>query len=118
MAVLVTGAAGFIGYHVCSELLARGETVVGVDMGQDHQVQAAVPGRQRVGKSHRGAIRVRPSVNQHLPTAGGNDQDAVSLSHIEKVDVQFAVGPGRENLDPQNDTRHDRYDGHDQTARS
>jgi UDP-glucuronate 4-epimerase len=31
MPVLVTGAAGFIGYHVCSALLARGEQVVGVD---------------------------------------------------------------------------------------
>jgi UDP-glucuronate 4-epimerase len=31
MAVLVTGAAGFIGYHVSAALLARGEEVVGVD---------------------------------------------------------------------------------------
>jgi nucleoside-diphosphate-sugar epimerase len=31
MTVLVTGAAGFVGYHVCAALLARGETVVGVD---------------------------------------------------------------------------------------
>ncbi|MCW5749308.1 MAG: NAD-dependent epimerase/dehydratase family protein [Alphaproteobacteria bacterium] len=31
MTVLVTGAAGFIGYHVCQALLARGETVLGID---------------------------------------------------------------------------------------
>jgi UDP-glucuronate 4-epimerase len=31
MRVLVTGAAGFIGYHVCEALLARGLEVVGVD---------------------------------------------------------------------------------------
>ncbi|MGH6974721.1 MAG: NAD-dependent epimerase/dehydratase family protein [Stellaceae bacterium] len=31
MTVLVTGAAGFIGYHVSAALLARGERVVGVD---------------------------------------------------------------------------------------
>ena len=31
MPVLVTGAAGFIGYHVAAALLARGEDVVGVD---------------------------------------------------------------------------------------
>ncbi|MBI2235480.1 MAG: SDR family NAD(P)-dependent oxidoreductase [Magnetospirillum sp.] len=31
MTVLVTGAAGFIGYHTCLRLLARGERVVGVD---------------------------------------------------------------------------------------
>ena len=31
MAILVTGAAGFIGYHVAQALLARGERVVGID---------------------------------------------------------------------------------------
>src|SRR4029078_193028 len=31
MRVLVTGAAGFIGYHVCRQLLARGVEVLGVD---------------------------------------------------------------------------------------
>ena len=29
--VLVTGAAGFIGMHACERLLARGDTVVGID---------------------------------------------------------------------------------------
>jgi len=31
MKVLVTGAAGFIGYHVAGRLLARGDDVVGLD---------------------------------------------------------------------------------------
>jgi len=31
MTVFVTGAAGFIGYHVCEALLARGEQILGVD---------------------------------------------------------------------------------------
>ena len=31
MTVIVTGAAGFIGSHVCERLLARGERVIGVD---------------------------------------------------------------------------------------
>ncbi len=31
MTILVTGAAGFIGYHVAEALLARGERVLGVD---------------------------------------------------------------------------------------
>jgi UDP-glucuronate 4-epimerase len=31
MTTLVTGAAGFIGYHVAERLLARGDTVVGID---------------------------------------------------------------------------------------
>jgi UDP-glucuronate 4-epimerase len=31
MRVLVTGSAGFIGYHLASRLLERGDEVVGVD---------------------------------------------------------------------------------------
>lgn len=36
MTVLVTGAAGFIGFHVCLALLARGERVLGVDNLNDY----------------------------------------------------------------------------------
>ncbi len=32
----MTGAAGFIGYHVCRALLARGDTVIGVDSLTDY----------------------------------------------------------------------------------
>ena len=31
MTILLTGAAGFIGYHVSEALLVRGERVIGVD---------------------------------------------------------------------------------------
>ncbi|MEX0298828.1 MAG: NAD-dependent epimerase/dehydratase family protein [Kordiimonas sp.] len=36
MAILVTGAAGFIGMHVSKALLARGESVVGIDNLNDY----------------------------------------------------------------------------------
>ena len=36
MKVLVTGAAGFIGHSVCLSLLARGDTVIGVDNLNDY----------------------------------------------------------------------------------
>ena len=36
MAVLLTGAAGFIGYHTAEALLHRGESVVGVDIVNDY----------------------------------------------------------------------------------
>lgn len=36
MAVLVTGAAGFIGMHLCQRLIARGEDVIGIDNLNDY----------------------------------------------------------------------------------
>ncbi|MBJ7498537.1 MAG: GDP-mannose 4,6-dehydratase [Sphingopyxis sp.] len=36
MAILVTGIAGFIGMHVAAGLLARGETVIGIDNFNDY----------------------------------------------------------------------------------
>ena len=36
MKILVTGCAGFIGMHVCERLLARGDTVVGLDNLNDY----------------------------------------------------------------------------------
>ena len=36
MTTLITGAAGFIGYHLAKRLLARGEQVVGVDIVNDY----------------------------------------------------------------------------------
>ena len=36
MKVLLTGCAGFIGYHVAQALLARGDSVVGVDNLNDY----------------------------------------------------------------------------------
>ncbi len=45
MPILVTGAAGFIGYHVCEALLGRGEQVVGLDNLNDYYDPALKQGR-------------------------------------------------------------------------
>ena len=36
MKILVTGAAGFIGYHTAEKLVKRGETVIGLDNFNDY----------------------------------------------------------------------------------
>ncbi|WP_008311049.1 NAD-dependent epimerase [Leptolyngbya sp. PCC 6406] len=36
MSILVTGAAGFIGFHTCKRLLERGDTVIGLDNLNDY----------------------------------------------------------------------------------
>ncbi len=52
MTVLVTGAAGFIGMHVCQVLLARGEKVVGIDNLNDYyDVELKYARRDRI-KDH------------------------------------------------------------------
>jgi UDP-glucuronate 4-epimerase len=36
MKILITGTAGFIGYHLAKKLLERGDTVVGIDNINDY----------------------------------------------------------------------------------
>jgi UDP-glucuronate 4-epimerase len=53
MSFLVTGAVGFIGYHVCEALLSRGESVIGVD-----NVNAYYD--VRLKETRRGRLEARP----------------------------------------------------------
>jgi len=51
MKVLVTGAAGFIGFHTSKQLLERGDTVVGLDNFNDYYDPAVK--RARAGELDR-----------------------------------------------------------------
>jgi UDP-glucuronate 4-epimerase len=52
MKVLVTGVAGFIGFHVAKELLARGDTVIGIDNINDYYDVTLKQGRLNVLTEH------------------------------------------------------------------
>ena len=51
-AVLVTGAAGFIGFHVAQRLLQQGRAVVGLDNLNDYYDPALKDARLAVLKNH------------------------------------------------------------------
>ncbi len=86
MTILVTGAAGFIGAHVCRELHRRGESVVGLDNFNSYydpqlkhdRLAALCPDVpvERIDLADRAAIdalfaRVRPSRVVHLAAQAG-----------------------------------------------
>jgi len=48
MKILVTGAAGFIGYHTAKQLLERGDTVVGLDNFNDYYDVSLKEGRAAI----------------------------------------------------------------------
>jgi len=82
MSVLVTGAAGFIGYHVIEALLQRGETVVGVDSVNDYY-------DVRLKQARLARLAVRPRFTfRKLNLA---DRDALAARMAEHPDIDRVV---------------------------
>ncbi|MCW3796979.1 GDP-mannose 4,6-dehydratase [Sphingomonas sp. BN140010] len=60
MAILVTGAAGFIGFHTADALLARGEEVIGIDnLNPYYDVRLKQARIETLTASHRDAFQFR-----------------------------------------------------------
>ncbi len=83
--VLVTGAAGFIGSHLCEALLARGRQVVGVDCFTDYYGRAAK-------ESNLGAALVHPGFR--LVEADLVDEDLPRLLKGMDLIYHLAGQPG------------------------
>lgn len=71
MAILVTGAAGFIGSHVCCRLLGRGDEVIGVDNLNDYYDPALKKARLSglVGEANFSFLEMDIAVERALETA-------------------------------------------------
>lgn len=64
-AVIVTGAAGFVGMHVVERLLDRGETVIGVDVFNDYYDPALKAARAARLDGRPGFTMVRMDIADH-----------------------------------------------------
>ena len=78
MTVLVTGAAGFIGMHVSLALMARGETVVGIDNLNDYYDVALKEARLARLTGHNAFSFVRGDIGDAATLAeAGRDVDRI-----------------------------------------
>lgn len=87
MRIVVTGAAGFLGSHLCERLLADGHHVVGIDnllTGQQHNVDLL--------QAHDGFTFVHADVSAGVPVDGAIDRIfhlASPASPIDYVELPF-----------------------------
>ncbi|MGE0666645.1 MAG: NAD-dependent epimerase/dehydratase family protein [Sphingomonadales bacterium] len=88
MPVLVTGAAGFIGYHVCKALLARGEEVIGIDNLNTYYSVALKESRLADLRPHNGFRFVRQDFAELEAL-----RDAVGGAGIDRI-VHLGAQPG------------------------
>lgn len=70
MTILVTGAAGFIGYHLCQLLLAEGHRVIGVDSHNDYYDPALKSAREAALLTHPAYRAIRGKVEDRGLLAG------------------------------------------------
>jgi UDP-glucuronate 4-epimerase len=75
MTVLVTGAAGFIGYHICERLLDRGDTVIGVDNVNDYY-----------------SVRLKEARLERLSKRENFSLHRVDIADYEALKAVFAAG--------------------------
>jgi UDP-glucuronate 4-epimerase len=89
MSVLVTGAAGFIGYHVSQALLARGENVVGFDNFDPYYDVRLKEARAAELSKHRGFRMVRAEVPR--PGASGSALSDPAIDRVVHLAAQAGV---------------------------
>jgi UDP-glucuronate 4-epimerase len=82
MTILVTGGAGFIGYHLCEALLARGETVISVDNLSPYYDVALKEARLARLERHSGFAILRLDIS---------DREAMAAEFHDRADIDRVV---------------------------
>ena len=88
MRVLVTGSAGFIGYHLCALLLAEGAEVIGLDAHDAYYDTALKEAREARLRAHPGFTPIRARVEDAGVLAG------LFASHKPDIVVHLAAQAG------------------------
>lgn len=84
MTILVTGAAGFIGFHTALALLNRGEDVIGIDIVNDYYDVSLKEARLEVLKPHSGFRFERLDIADREAIDGliGKNTDITGVVHL------------------------------------
>ena len=84
MTVFVTGAAGFIGYHMCEALLVRGEAVIGLDNLNEYYDVALKEARLERLKGHDGFKFIHADIcdKDAMQQAARTADDARAVLHL------------------------------------
>ena len=93
MHILVTGAAGFIGYHLSEKLLARGDTVMGLDNLNDYYAVSLKEARLDRLKKHPAFRFIRADLQDRAAMAAlfaQNRFDAV-INLAAQAGVRYSI---------------------------
>ena len=91
MTILVTGAAGFIGFHVCKALLARGERVLGIDNLNDYYDVRLKKARLALLQVHESFGFARADISDREATAAAIEPTRESIARIVHLAAQAGV---------------------------
>ena len=91
MTILVTGAAGFIGFHVCRSLLQRGERVLGIDNLNDYYDVRLKEARLALLRAHGSFAFTRADISDRAAIAAAIEPERDSITRVVHLAAQAGV---------------------------
>ena len=91
MKILVTGAAGFIGFHTAKLLLARGDVVVGLDNLNDYYDVSLKEARLAVLNDHRSFSFVKLDLADREGMAKLFAEQQFEISPAIEIDLDMMI---------------------------